>query len=369
MSTQIVLSIDAMGGDRAPEVVVQGVRIAHKRHPTVRFLLHGDETRLNGLLDASPELRDCCSVHHAADVIGPDVKASQAVRQGRESSMWRAVAAVREGAAAAAVSAGNTGALMAIAKLNLKTLPGVTRPAIASIAPTLRGETVMLDLGANSECSAKHLVEFAIMGEVFARTVLGLKEPSVGLLNIGSEELKGREEIREAAQILKEGDLPIQFKGFIEGNDIGAGTVDVVVMDGFTGNAVLKTMEGTARVVSRFFKDAVKHSLTAKFGMLLAGRAMRKVRLRMDPRRYNGAMFLGLNGITVKSHGGTDAIGFANAIGVAVDLLQYGFSETIKAEIERVHVVNGAEPVQGEATGAEDTPSVGDAVAQKAVHS
>jgi phosphate acyltransferase len=234
------------------------------------------------------------------------------------------------------VSAGNTGALMAMAKLALGTLPGIDRPAIAAFFPTMRGESVMLDLGANVECDANNLVQFAVMGEVFARTVLGRQQPTIGLLNVGEEPVKGREAVKTASAILRNTHLPIKFEGFVEGDDIAAGTVDVIVTDGFTGNIALKTAEGTARLLREFVRQAFKSSFVAKIGFFLARSALRKMQVRTDPRRYNGAMFLGLNGITVKSHGGTDALGYANAISVAIDLAAGGFNARIKEEFNRL---------------------------------
>jgi phosphate acyltransferase len=288
------------------------------------------------LLGAWPALARHVELHHTPDRVESDAKPSQALRQGRHSSMRLAIEAVKEGEAEAMVSAGNTGALMAIAKFVLKTLPGIDRPAIASLMPTRRGETVILDLGANAECDAGNLVEFAVMGEVFARAVRDIAEPTVGLLNIGSEELKGDSTVRAAAAMLRGSSLPIGFYGFVEGNDITAGTVDVVVTDGFTGNVTLKVIEGTADLISHFLRQAFTSSLAARCGYLLAKPALNRLRQRVDPRRYNGAMFLGLNGIVVKSHGGTDALGFANAIGVAVDLVQRGTNQRITAELHRL---------------------------------
>jgi phosphate acyltransferase len=274
-------------------------------------------------------------LRHTPDMISSDLKPSLALRQGRNSSMRLAINAVALGEAAAVVSAGNTGALMAMAKFVLKTLPGIDRPAIASMIPTKVGESVMLDLGANVECDAENLVQFALMGAVFCRTVLGIGEPSIGLLNIGTEELKGHDEVRTAASILRARPLPGAFEGFVEGNDIMAGTVDVIVTDGFSGNIALKTMEGTAQVLGHFLRQTFVSSLLARLGYLLARGAMRKLKLRADPRRYNGAMFLGLQGLCVKSHGGTDHEGFANAVGVAYDLVEHGFNDRIRQELAR----------------------------------
>jgi glycerol-3-phosphate acyltransferase PlsX len=247
--------------------------------------------------------------------------------------MWLAVKAVHDGDAHGVVSAGNTGALMAVSKFVLRMAPGIDRPALACFHPTERGESVMLDLGANVVCDANNLVEFAIMGEVFARIVLGVEEPTVGLLNVGSEEMKGNDAVRGAAATLRDGHLSLKFHGFVEGNDITKGTVDVVVADGFSGNIALKATEGTANLYRRFLREAFSSSWVAQLGYLLARPALNKVKMRTDPRRYNGAMLLGLNGITVKSHGGTDAEGFANAIGVAVDLVKQGFNDRIKEEL------------------------------------
>ncbi len=250
--------------------------------------------------------------------------------------MRLAIEAVADGRADGVVSAGNTGALMAIAKFVLKMLPGIDRPAIASFFPTRRGESVMLDLGANVECDEENLVQFALMGDVFARTVLGLIEPTVGLLNVGSEDMKGNDAVRGASARLRDVVTPIHFYGFIEGDDIAAGTVDVVVTDGFSGNIAVKTAEGTAKLFGEFLDAAFRHSLSARIGYLFARRALRKLRMRSDPRRYNGAIFLGLGGIAVKSHGSTDAFGFANAIGVAVDMKVNGVLDKIRVELARL---------------------------------
>jgi len=330
-----------MGGDLAPKMVVRGANIARKRHPDVKFLFYGVEDQIKPLLDKHKTLRSISEIRPAETVITADEKPSQALRGGRKSSMRLAIDAVSGGEAVCAVSAGNTGALMAMAKFVLKTMPGIDRPAIASFFPTLRGESVMLDLGANIQCDAQNLAQFAIMGDVFARTVLGTVRPSVGLLNVGSEDLKGSDTLREAASILREASL-INFHGFIEGDDIAGGTVDVVVTDGFSGNIALKTAEGTARLYTEFLRRAFKHSLITQLGYVFARPALNKLKSRVDPRRYNGAMFLGLNGICVKSHGGTDAKGFANAIGVAIDMYGHGFLGKIREELEALQEPQGA---------------------------
>jgi glycerol-3-phosphate acyltransferase PlsX len=314
-------------------MVIAGADIARERCPNVDYLFVGDEQRIQPLLDRHPALKPISTVRHTPDAVAMDAKASQALRGGRNSSMRLAIDAVAAGDAACVVSAGNTGALMAMAKFVLKTLPGIDRPAIASFFPTLRGESVMLDLGANLECDADNLVQFAVMGTVFTRTVLGLLEPTVGLLNVGAEEQKGSEEIRAAAAAIRQTPLAKNFHGFVEGNDIAAGTVDVIVTDGFTGNVALKTAEGTAKLYGEYLRRTFASSLTAKLGYLLAKPSFQKLKARTDPRRYNGAMFLGLQGVCVKSHGGTDAVGFANAISVAVDLVANGFNEKIKTEL------------------------------------
>lgn len=336
MSERVVIALDAMGGDRAPDMVVAGAALARERMPHVHFLMCGDEDSLRPLLAKQPALAAVTTIRHTKELIGSNDKPSTAIKSGRNSSMRLAIDAVFEGEASCVVSAGNTGALMAIAKYVLKTLPGIDRPAIATFFPTLRGECCMLDLGANVQCDANNLVQFAVMGEVFARTVLGFEQPTIGLLNIGVEDLKGNEEVREAAAILRDSDLPIAFKGFVEGDDIGAGTVDVVVTDGFTGNVALKTAEGTINFYTKMLKQAFASSWIARLGYFLARGAINTLRNKMDPRRYNGAMLLGLNGIVVKSHGGTDAIGFANAIGVAADMVVHGFQAKIRDDFERL---------------------------------
>src|SRR5215469_88493 len=338
-----------MGGDRAPGMVVRGAEIALQRHPDLHFLLFGDEDKVRPFLARSPHLISAVTLHHTNELVADDAKPSLALRAGRQSSMRLAIDAVAEGRADGVVSAGNTGALMALAKFVLKTLPGIDRPAIASFFPTRRGETVMLDLGANVDCDPDNLVQFALMGDVFARSVLGLVEPVVGLLNVGSEDLKGHEAVREAAARLRDTFSPISFYGFVEGDDIGAGTVDVIVTDGFTGNIALKTAEGTVKLVIEFFRSAFRHSLLGRIGYIFARGALNRLRGRLDPRKYNGAVFLGLQGIAVKSHGGADALSFANAIAVAVDMKANGFLDKIREELERLHG-HGAPPKAQSAT-------------------
>ena len=307
--------------------------MASSRHEDLRFLLFGDRQTIASLITSRPALKARAEIVHTPDRVEADAKPSQVLRHGRKSSMGLAIEAVKEGQADAIVSAGNTGGLMALSKFVLKTLPGIERPAIGSLMPTKRRETVFLDLGANAECDAENLVQFAIMGEVFARAVLGIEKPTVGLLNIGTEDLKGNETIRQAAAALKDASLPIEFRGFVEGTDLTSGTTDVVVTDGFTGNVALKVAEGTAGLYTHVLRKAFKSSFLSKLGYLMARGALNATRQHLDPRRYNGAMFLGLNGVVVKSHGGTDALGFANAINVAIDLVRQGTNDRITAEL------------------------------------
>ena len=336
MSDQITIALDAMGGDDAPQIVVAGANIARRRNPDVKFLLYGNEEDVAPLVARQRGLDEFVELRHAPEKVEADDKPSQIVRSGHETSMWKAIEAVKKGEADGIVSAGNTGALLAMAMLIPRRLEGIDRPAIASFFPTLRGETVMLDLGANIRCDARNLVEFAIMGEVFARTILGITNPTIGLLNVGEEETKGNDALKDAANLLRELDLPGEFVGFVEGDDIPAGAVDVVVTDGFTGNVALKTAEGTAKLINAFVRETFRNSFWAKIGYVFAKRSFDKLRSRSDPRRYNGAVFLGLNGVCVKSHGGTDAVGFATAIGVAIDMIKYDGNALLKSNIERL---------------------------------
>ena len=339
----LVIALDLMGGDKAPEVVIDGAALALRQHPDVSFMLFGDEEKVRPHLARHPAIAAMPLVHTAEFVAG-DAKPSVALRQGRQSSMRLAINAVKDGQAAAAVSAGNTGALMAMGKFVLKTLPGVDRPAIAGPFPTGAGDAIVLDLGANVDCGVEHLVQFAVMGHVFARVVTGLSSPKIGLLNIGTEGLKGSEVIRSAAAILRASPLSPDFYGFIEGTDVTRGVVDVVVTDGFTGNVALKIAEGTASMYSTFLREAFGSGLRAKFGYLLARPALDKVRAKLDPRRYNGAMLLGLNGVVVKSHGGTDAVGFGHAIRAAADLVRASANERIIEEMITVAGMNTGMP-------------------------
>lgn len=332
------LAIDAMGGDRAPDVVLDGLVIAAERHPGARFLLVGDEALLAPLVATRKRIGACCTIRHTTASIPSEMKPTAALRV-RNSSMRVAIDSVASGEAQGVVSAGNTGALLALAKIVIKTLPGIDRPAMAAIGPSARGDVVMLDLGANVQCDARNLVEFAIMGDVFARTVLGLPAPTIGLLNVGSEELKGDERVRAAAEVLRMSHIGPNFHGFVEGHDITAGTTDVVVTDGFTGNVALKTGEGALKLSGDLLKQIFRGSLAGKLAYLLVRPGLDRMRLWLDPRRYNGAVMLGLNGVVVKSHGGTDAEGFAHAVDVAMDMVTHGFNDKIRiglAQIERL---------------------------------
>jgi glycerol-3-phosphate acyltransferase PlsX len=336
VATEIRVALDAMGGDNAPDAVIGGAILALERHPQIRFQFYGDEARLRPILARKSALESVCTVIHADAAIANDMKVSAALRAGRNTSMRMAIESVSSGNADCVVSAGNTGALMAIAKLVLKMLPGIDRPAMASFFPTTRGESVMLDLGANLECGAENLAQFALMGLVFAQAVLGIKTPSVGILNVGSEEQKGNDAVKDAAAILRGTTLPGTFHGFVEGNDIPTGTVDVVVTDGFTGNVALKTAEGMSKLYADFLRKTFTSSLVAQLGYILARNAFKKLRTRTDARRYNGAVFLGLGGVCVKSHGGTDAVGFANAISIAVDMVKQDANTKIREGIAGV---------------------------------
>ncbi|BCW89119.1 Phosphate acyltransferase [Alphaproteobacteria bacterium SO-S41] len=334
-SRPLTLSIDAMGGDRAPGAVLDGIDIARIRHPGVRYLLHGNKGELERLLAGEAGLAAVVEIRHAPDVVGMEDKPSQAIRR-RDTSMSRALESVKAGEAVGVVSAGNTGALMALSMLHLRRLDGISRPAIAALWPTVYGQSVVLDVGANVGSDARNLVDFAVMGAAFARAVFGIQKPSLGLLNIGAEEVKGNEEVKLAAQSIREANLDIAFAGFVEGDDISAGAVDVVVTDGYTGNIALKTAEGTAKLVAHYLREALKRSLFSKIGAFFAQGAFRILKVRMDPRTANGGIFLGLNGIVVKSHGGTDGLGFAAAIDLAVDMAKQNVVQRISDDIKGV---------------------------------
>ena len=332
------IAIDAMGGDEGVRVMVAGVARARRGHEGLRFLLFGDEARIGAALKNHPNLSKAAEIVHTDKVVAATDKPSQAIRHSRGSSMGLAIQAVKDGEAMAAVSAGNTGALMAMAKLALRTLPGIDRPALAAMLPTLGdNDLVMLDLGANTECDARNLVQFAVMGAAYARIINNLAMPRVQLLNIGTEDLKGTDEIRDAARILrKTRGLPLRFDGFIEGDRLASGDADVIVAEGFAGNIALKTAEGTARFVTDVLRRAFTSSLRSKAGFLLSRPALHLLKVHLDPNNHNGAVFLGLNGIVVKSHGGADEKGVANAVHVAARLVEEGLSARIGEDLARV---------------------------------
>ncbi len=331
----LVISVDAMGGDKSPQVVIEGLAIAAKHNRDIRFLVFGDEEQVQAELKKYPILKDVCQLRHSPERVHNEDKPSQVIRN-KNTSMYQAIDAVRQGEAQAVVSAGNTGALMAISKMLLKTIQKIHRPAIVSIMPHRYGKYVMLDLGANTECNAVNLAEFAVMGNVLAKHALGIERPKIALLNIGAEEMKGKEEIRHASQMIRNSSMDIDFIGYIEPHEITFGKADVVVADGFTGNVALKTMEGTAKLIRSMVKDAVKSSFLALLGLPFMYFAVRKISKTMNPKLYNGAMFVGLNGLSVKSHGGTDALGFSVAINNAATLVRQNFVATIKEELEHI---------------------------------
>jgi phosphate acyltransferase len=316
------IALDAMGGDHGPRVLIEGAEIARVRHPDLRYFLYGQESAIAPELSKFPKLAECAQIVHTDDVVLGTDKPSQALRRSRTSSMGLAIESVKAGACDVAVSAGNTGALMAMAKFLLRTSEGIDRPALIAVLPNRRGESVMLDLGANVDCNADNLLQFAIMGAAFARTALGLKQPRVALLNIGVEELKGSDTLKDAAALLKTlKHIPMDFVGFVEGDKIGAGDVDVIVTDGFTGNIALKTAEGTAKFIIDLLSQAFRLNWSTKLGYLLARSGLRVLRDYLDPNNHNGAVFLGLNGLVVKSHGSANASGIATAISTARELV------------------------------------------------
>ena len=347
------IALDVMGGDHGPSVVLPGADISLTRHPDIEFRLYGDRAVMEPIFEGLPRLKANAKLVHTDVSIRMDDKPSQALRHGRwKSSMWLAIDAVKKGEADVSISAGNTGALMAMARFNLKTIKGIERPAIAALWPTLKGESVVLDVGASIGADEEHLINLAAMGSAMARVLFDIERPTVGLLNVGVEEIKGLEAVREAGQRLREGNFPyFDYIGFVEGDDIGKGAADVVVTEGFAGNIALKTAEGTARQFAQYLKDAMARTLAARLGYLLARHAFRTLREKMDPRKANGGVFLGLNGIVIKSHGGTDAEGFAAAVDMGYDMFRYGLLGKIGESMARdmqasptARVASGAAP-------------------------
>jgi glycerol-3-phosphate acyltransferase PlsX len=341
------IAIDAMGGDSGPSAMIAGASRALRKDAALQFTFFGDERLVGEEIERHKNLQPAAVVVHSPESIGPSEKPSQAIRRARTTSMGMAINAVKEKHADAALSAGNTGALMAMAKLALRTMPGIDRPALAALLPTLGdNDVIMLDLGANTECDAQNLVQFAVMGAAHSRCVLGIETPRVKLLNIGTEELKGTDELKDAAALLREADyLPFRFDGFTEGDQLSRGQVDVVVTDGFSGNIALKTAEGTARFVTDLLRRAFKSSLRSKAGFALSKPALNLLKHHLDPNNHNGAVFLGLNGLVVKSHGSATPKGVANAIHVTARMVRNDITRKIGEDLDnfRAHAfANGS---------------------------
>ena len=346
MRKDIAIALDAMGGDFGPSVVVPAAAIALERHPDANFLIYGDEKIVRPILAALPALNRKSQLFHTNVAVKMADKPSQALRSGRRvSSMWQAIDAVKQGRADCVVSAGNTGALMAMAKICLRTMPLIDRPAIAALWPTLRGESVVLDVGATIGADAQHLIDLAIMGAAMARIVFAIDRPSVGLLNVGVEEIKGLEEVKAAGRALREAQFPnLDYHGFVEGDDLGKGTVDVIVTEGFTGNIALKTAEGTAKQIGQYIRDAMRQNWASRLGYLLARGAFASLRAKMDPGRVNGGVFLGLDGVCIKSHGSADAEGFANAIKAGHDMVRQELLAKIRDMVAQANDSRSASP-------------------------
>ena len=327
-----------MGGDKGPEVVIAGAHRSLTRYPAIEYLLFGDQEKLIPELKKYPELAKKADIIHTDIWVEMDEKPSQALRRGRRhSSMWMSIEAVKKGEADVCISAGNTGALMAMAKLCLRTVADVDRPAIAALWPTVRRDSIVLDVGANVGADAHQLVDYAVMGGAMARALFSKERPRIALLNVGVEEVKGLDEIKKAATLLKELDLPFDYHGFVEGDDLGQGIVDVIVTEGFTGNIALKTAEGTAKQVATYLKDAMTRTLFTKIGAMIASSGFEALKRKMDPRGLNGGVFLGLNGLVIKSHGGTDAKGFASAIDLGYDMASNNMVARLSEDIEQFH--------------------------------
>jgi len=333
------ISVDLMGGDHGPSVTIPGAALALERHPDIRFVLHGLAAECEPILEKYQPLKQASTFIPAEMAVAMDEKPSQALRQGRyRSSMWRAIESVKSGDADVCISAGNTGALMAMSKFCLRTMANIERPAIAAIWPTMRGESIVLDVGATVGADAQQLIDFAMMGAAMSRALFAIERPSIGLLNVGVEEIKGNEEVKEAGRLIREANMPnLTYHGFVEGDDLGKGTVDVVVTEGFVGNIALKTAEGTARQIAQYLRAAMSRTWTAKLGYVLAKGAFDRLREKMDPGKVNGGVFLGLNGVVIKSHGGADADGFANAVDVGFDMAREGLKARIEHDLNFYH--------------------------------
>jgi glycerol-3-phosphate acyltransferase PlsX len=351
MASDIRIALDAMGGDRGPSVVVPGAAIALERRPDLRFLIYGDKATVAPLIAAYPGLAEKSRIHHAGVAVKMTDKPSQALRTGRRvSSMWQAIEAVKSGDADCVASAGNTGALMAMAKFCLHTMAPIDRPAIAALWPTLRGESIVLDVGATIGGDEGHLVDLAVMGAAMARIVFDIDSPTIGLLNVGVEEIKGIEQVKAAGRILREANLPhMRYQGFVEGDDLGKGVVDVFVTEGFTGNIALKTAEGTARQIGQYVRDAMSYSLMSRIGFLFARKALAALRERLSPRA-SGGVFLGLDGVVIKAHGGADAESYAGAIELGYDMVR---QELLAKTREMIALANSDRAAAAPSQGAE----------------
>ncbi len=336
-SNAITIALDAMGGDKAPGSVIDGAESFLTQYPDkkVYFKIFGNRDVINNLVNKNKLLKDNSELFHTDQIVSPDEKPSSAIRNCRKSSMQLAINSVKARESDCCVSAGNTGALMAMAKITLRPQDGINRPAICGIMPTIKNHIVMLDLGANVECDATNLYQFAVMGEAFARVVLDIRAPRIGLLNIGSEDLKGKDSIKLAHKMLNETNLPLDYRGYAEGNQISSGDFDVIVTDGFSGNIALKAIEGTAKLFGHHIKESFKKSLISKLKYLVAKSCLENTKASLDPRKFNGAMFVGLKGIVVKSHGSMDKIGIANAIKVAYDLAHAKIQEQVAEELKK----------------------------------
>ncbi len=334
--SKITIAVDAMGGDNAPYEVIKGLQISFTRHPNAHYIIFGDKSKINPLLVNRTELSSVSDVVDVRDWVKDDEKASKALRRSNSTSMGRAIEYVSLGKADAVVSGGNSGALMAMSIFGLKRLSGISRPALAAIMPTINGEILALDLGSNIDCTSQNLIDFSLMGIVFAQQVLGKPHPKFSFLNVGEEENKGKIIIHDAAKEIENGYLNQFYDGYIEGNNVISGNIDVVVCDGFTGNIMLKTAEGTAKLCSEYLRQVFNTSILGKLSYLIGRSSFLSIRKKMDPRKHNGAVLLGLNGIVVKSHGGSDSIAFAHAVDLATEMTFGNYNEAIVSQMENL---------------------------------
>ncbi len=332
------IAIDAMGGDNAPNAVIMGLERSFVRHPEVHFMIFGDESKITPLVEKRRELKSICSIINVKDWIKDDEKASKVIKKSKTTSMGKAIECVASGNADAIVSGGNSGALMALSIFGLKRISGINRPAMAAVMPTKLGEVVALDLGANIECSPQNLLEFSLLGVVFSQKVLGKLQPRLGLLNVGEEENKGKQIIHQAADLILNSQFSSFFKGYVEGNRVISGDYDVIVCDGFSGNIMLKTAEGTADLCTYFMKEVLSSNIFGKLAYLFGRTSFAVLKDKLDPRKHNGAVLLGLNGIVVKSHGSTDSLGFAHAVDLAIDMAEGDYNSSISEEIEKLKI-------------------------------